>query len=115
MNLDDFVCRENISRFTNQLQEVHAPEIRRTLIRLLVEEEDRFVSSSAAHDFIKRKMTELDGRIVRQESIVSDLRANGEDTNTASKIMNNLIEIRDVCAQYSERLLKNLISSGRYF
>lgn len=109
MTDEEFTCRHNISRFTDQLEGEYTPEKRGTLLRLLVEEEDRYASYSAAHDFIQRQITDLDGRIVKQHAIVNELKAAGSEITNAAKLLKNMTDIRDVCAQYSERLFKNII------
>lgn len=77
------------------------------LNRLLVEEEDRYAALSSRRDFMVRKIVEVDQRIAKQQALLIELDAQGLDGSRAATTLNYMVEIRNACAKFCNRLLED--------
>lgn len=101
---DQFTRSGHISQFVDQLQNELKPEKRATLKRLLIEEEDRYAKRSSKHDFMTRKIAEVDRRIDRQKAILRKLTEQGVDGGTTAAVLKCMLDIRNICANFCNLL-----------
>lgn len=107
MTDDEFACTQNISRFADQLQEECEPRKRTMLNRLLIEEEDHYAALSSRRDFMMRKIVEVDQRIVKQQALLREIETRGMDGSRAATTLNYMVEIRNACASFCNRLIED--------
>jgi hypothetical protein len=103
-NTAQFVCDLNVKRFVEKLRSERDPDMRMSLKKVLVEEEDKFGRSTERVRNVERYIAKGSRRIASQkESLVERLKANGRDIRLAERTLNNLVEIQRLFQQYCHR------------
>jgi len=106
--IQKFVGEQNIFRFVDQFQIAHDPDFRKKLQTLLLEELNRFGFNSEQPERIQRWIKECKTRIGEHERLIEKGRANGHNTATAERVLNNLIELQEVFWNYHQVVLDAL-------
>jgi hypothetical protein len=110
--MQKFVGEQNVFRFVDQFQIAHDQNTRKRLQTLLLQEENRFAFNSEQLERTQRCIKECKARIGEHESLIQKGRANGHNTATAERALNNLIELQEVFWNYHQIVLKALNQSG---
>jgi hypothetical protein len=108
MNMDhlsNYVARQNITRFYDQLTSELDGKRRADLQRLLIEEEDRLGVSSEHLDEIERAIAKGEKRIQQQRTLVEVMGRNHRDATVAKSVLENLTQIQATFAQYRRTIL----------
>jgi hypothetical protein len=75
-NTAQFVCDLNVKKFAEKLRSERDPDMRTSLKKLLVEEENKFAHSVEWLNRILRYIDEGNDRIASQKSLIERLRTN---------------------------------------
>ena len=104
-HLSDYVARQNITRFCDQLTSELDGKRRAALQKLLIEEEDRLGGSLEQLDEIERAIAKGEERIQQQRTLVEVMERNGRNTTVAKSLLENLTQIQAIFAQYRRTIL----------
>lgn len=104
-HLSDYVARQNITRFCDQLTSELDGKRRAALQRLLIEEEDRLGFSVEQLDEIERAIAKGEERIEQQRTLVEVMECNGRDPTVAKALLENLTQIQAMFEQYRQTML----------
>jgi hypothetical protein len=99
-NTAQFVFDLNLSRFVDKLRLEHDPDMRETVKRLLIEEENKFGRKRELLIWLERHIGEGRCRIASQNALITKLRANGDDLGLAETVLSNLVETQSLFEQY---------------
>jgi hypothetical protein len=105
---DEFVSEQNISRFADHFVVAHDPSKRKTIQRLLLEQETRFGFHSEQLERIQQRITECGVRIAQHERSIQKAKANGYETATSERVLSNLIELQELYWSYHKSVLEGL-------
>lgn len=106
--MQKFIGEQNISRFVEQFPSAHDPYTRKRLQTLLIEEENKFGFNSEQLESLQQRIKECKGRIDQHERLIRRARANGHDTSTAERVLNNLVELQEVFWSQHQVVLETL-------
>src|SRR5579883_490391 len=108
--MDQFVTRENIRHFRDQLEGEIGPIVRSLLHRLLIAEEDRLGRDSDILQQIEAEIVKAKARVSRQQALVAAMKRNGRDTLRAIAVLNSL---SDGVLQFEDFRQQILIALGQ--
>ena len=111
-DLAQFVGDLNVSRFLDKLRVERNPDLRASLRRLLLEEEDKLGSNLERLGSVQHHIAEGRRRITRQKVLIERLEAKGHDVKVAEGTLHNLIEIQEIFEQYRRTIL-NAVDRNR--
>jgi hypothetical protein len=108
-NTAQFVCDLNVKRFAEKLQSERDPDMRMSLKKLLIEEEDKFAQSVERLDKVRRHIDEGNQRISSQKSLIERLSTNDHDTRLAERTLGNLVEIQRLFEEYYHKSARSFV------
>ncbi len=100
--MEGFVNRQNVVRLADKLYGDCSPEMRATMLRLLLEEEHRYGMSSWTLEEIMTHIREGDRRIDQVKEHLRRLKANGKDTGIADELLNNMANTRELFVRFHD-------------
>ena len=104
-----FVARANIEHYAGQLSigAVNAVE-RATIMRLLVEEEDKFGAGHQQLGQCDLWIASGQRLIANQRTLIAHLKKDGNDARSAEQLLESMIGVQALFNEYRERLLREL-------
>jgi len=99
-NTAEFVCGPQGERFAEKLRSERDLDVRMSLKKLFVEEENKFGRNTERVGNIELHIAEGSRRIALQKSLIERLKANGRDIRLAGITLNNLVDIQRLFQQY---------------
>jgi hypothetical protein len=105
MDTAQFVNGLNVERFVDRLRFEHDPTVRRSLRRLLLEEEDKLGLSLERLGKVQHHIGEGRARIARQKILIERLVANGHDARFAENLLRNFIEVNEILERHYRTIL----------
>lgn len=103
-----FVGINNVERFADQLSSAADPGKRATLMRLLVEEEDKLgvgLQQLGACELWIAKGRRL---IARQQALIARVEAGGRDPHEEKALLHSLMELQALFEGYRRRVMSGL-------
>lgn len=91
-----FIVRQNIEKFHSRLLIEEDPGVRDLLLRLLIQEEDKYGVREERVSIVEERISFNSILIDRQREIVESLLKAGEDPTLANRMLVNLIEAREL-------------------
>jgi len=91
--MDKFIAEQNVARFRNELENGADGPQRSTLLRLLVEEEDRLGLTREQLEETQRQIERIKQVIAKQTETVAMLKANGHSMEKAERSLANLVDL----------------------
>lgn len=91
--MDNFVARQNVSRFRNELENGAEGARRQTLLKLLVAEEDLLGLTREQRDEVNQQIVRIKAIINKQRESVAMLKANGHSMERAESSLANLTDL----------------------
>lgn len=85
--MNDFVRGSNVDLFLDRLARTRDDRERQTLLRLLIEEEDRFGKESQFHVFVERLIADNEKRIKSQRELIASLKQSGRDAEAEEFVL----------------------------
>lgn len=110
MNL--FVTESNVDIYLSKAYQSLDDEERNTLLRLVIDEEDRMGSRREHLENGQRRLEDCELRIRRQREIVSDLAASGQDASQAASILGTYERILGLLQQHQRMLRQRFKQAG---
>jgi hypothetical protein len=108
-NTAQFVCDLNVKKFAEKLRSERDPDMRTSLKKLLVEEENKFAHSAERLNRILRYIDEGNDRIASQKSLIERLRTNDHDTRLAERTLGNLVDIQRLFEEYYNKRARSFV------
>jgi signal transduction histidine kinase len=102
--MDDFVARQNVTRFRNELENGAEGARRQTLLKLLIAEEERLGLTRERHDEINQQIVRIKAIISKQRETIDMLKANGHSMERAESSLANLSDLLAVHEEWRERI-----------
>jgi len=106
--VDGFVARENVSRLRRVLEDGVAPQTRATMLKLLVEEENKLGFSRERLDRLDRHISRLREIIARHVELTDRLRSRGRPIAQAEIVHATLNDLMACYIAHRQRLEGNL-------
>ncbi len=91
--MDNFVCRENIKHFRQQLEAGVAPARRATLLPLLVEEENNLGLTREHLYLLDHQISRLSEIMARQMDLIDNIRSLGQSAERAQMVLATMNEL----------------------
>jgi len=99
MSSERYAYQRNIDNFHSRLLMEEHTDIRSVLLRLLIEEENKFGSKREQIDLVKNKIEKSKILIEKQRSIVDNLIRENGNLVYADRMLKNFIETQNVLLQ----------------
>lgn len=93
MDVQTFVARQNVARFQSQLENGAEGKRRRTLVDLLVEEENKLGLTREQLEETDRQIVRIGEILAKQIEAVEQLKASGQSMERAERAISNLIDL----------------------
>jgi hypothetical protein len=99
-NTAEFVCGPQCERFAEELRSERDLDMRMSLKKLFVEEENKLGRSTDRVRNIELHIAEDSRRIASQKSLTERLKDNGRDIRSIGRTLNNPVDIQRLFQQY---------------
>jgi hypothetical protein len=106
--MDHFVARENIKHLQRQLENGAEPGKRATMLKLLVEEENRLGFSHEQLGRLEHHISQLAEIMARQVELTDGLRLDGHSVEQAEMVLATLNDLMASCIAHRQRLRASL-------
>ncbi len=103
----------NIEHFADQLGTTADPTKRATLMRLLVEEEDKLGAGLEQLGVTERRIERGHRLIAEQRALIKRMDGNGHDTRTASELLGAMVGMQAAFEDYRRTIMRALALSLR--
>ncbi len=91
-----FIIRQNIEKFHSRLLFEEDPGVRDVLLRLLIQEEDKYGIKEERVAIVEERISINLTLIDKQRKIIEKILEDGEDPTLANRMLINLIEAYDL-------------------
>ena len=108
MKTTTFVRINNVHNFADQLTSAADPAKRATLIRLLVEEEDKLGVGLAQLGAAELRLATGARLIARQKELIARMQTDGRDTKHANNLLDTMTEVQALFEKYRRRIVARL-------
>lgn len=106
--MERFIIEQNVLRFSELLKTENNPAARKTLSKLLLDEEGKFAATAEWLDRTDGYIANCKSYITRQHGLIDRLTGDGHDVGPAQRLLENLLELHDLFVSYRLRLLDGL-------
>jgi hypothetical protein len=101
---DDFVVRQNVAHFRNELEHGATDSKRAILLKLLVAQEDLLGRTSELHSDITTYIVKVKQTIQKQLETIALLKAHGQPMDQAEKKLCELLDLLIVHEQHRSKI-----------
>ena len=91
-----FIAERNIDNFHSRLLFEEEPGARDLLLRLLIEEEDRFGGRQEQISIVQERIIRGATLIQKQQDVLSDIRKRNGDSGQALRLLSNFVETQEL-------------------
>jgi DNA-binding CsgD family transcriptional regulator len=109
--VDIFTGKHNLEHFANRLGVESDPARRETMLRLIVEEEDKLGFGLEQLEIAEDRIAAGNKRIAMQRAVVARLGNGGSDTRLAKDVLATLVKAQALFEDYRQKILRQLNGS----
>ncbi len=106
--MQTFVGINNVEHFADQLGSEGDPARRATLMRLLVEEEDRLGAGLEQLGVAQMRIAKGHRLIASQRAVVAQIEGAGRDPRPARELLATLVEVQSLFERYGHTIMQAL-------
>jgi hypothetical protein len=106
--VDSFIGKHNLEHFANRLGVESEPARRETLLRLMVEEEDKLGCGLEQLGIAEDRIVAGNKRVAMQRAVVARLGDGGHDTRLASEVLTTLVKAQALFEDYRQKIVRQL-------
>jgi hypothetical protein len=106
--VEKFLCERNIDAFVDRLRVTRDGIERETLLRLLIQEEDKFARTSEYCSMLERHIAAGEARIQKQRQLIERLKQNSRILQDAEFVLQTLITTQELFVRQHQRLSREL-------